>query len=61
MVTIAESWDHEVDILVAGSGAGGLVGAIAAHDLGLSALVVEKADRRSSSLILPVLLPVCSQ
>ncbi|MGW9131940.1 FAD-binding protein [Streptomyces sp. NPDC055681] len=37
------SWDHEVDVLVAGSGAGGMVGAIAAHDLGLSTLVVEKA------------------
>jgi 3-oxosteroid 1-dehydrogenase len=37
------SWNHEVDVLVAGSGAGGMVGAIAAHDLGLSTLVVEKA------------------
>lgn len=37
-------WDHEVDLLIAGSGAGGLVGAIAAHEFGLSALVVEKAD-----------------
>ncbi|MET7896555.1 FAD-binding protein [Streptomyces mirabilis] len=36
-------WDHEVDILIAGSGAGGMVGAIAAHDLGLRSLVVEKA------------------
>ncbi|MFB4303864.1 FAD-binding protein [Actinomadura sp. NTSP31] len=36
-------WDHEVDILVAGSGAGGMTGAIAAHVAGLKALVVEKA------------------
>ena len=36
-------WEHETDVLIAGSGAGGMVGAIAAHDRGLSALVVEKA------------------
>jgi 3-oxosteroid 1-dehydrogenase len=36
-------WEYETDVLIAGSGAGGLVGAIAAHDRGLSALVVEKA------------------
>ena len=39
----ASSWDQEVDLLVAGSGAGGMVGAIAAHDAGLTTLVVEKA------------------
>ncbi|MEV5835429.1 FAD-binding protein [Nocardia sp. NPDC052112] len=43
MTSTASTWDHEVDILVAGSGAGGMVGAIAAHDAGLSALVVEKS------------------
>ncbi|WP_413098274.1 FAD-binding protein [Streptomyces sp. Inha503] len=36
-------WDEVVDILVAGSGAAGMVGAITAHDAGLSSLVVEKA------------------
>lgn len=36
------AWHHEVDVLIAGSGAGGMVGAIAAKDLGMSALVVEK-------------------
>ncbi|MFE9328091.1 FAD-binding protein [Nocardia sp. NPDC052278] len=44
MTSNASTWDHEVDILIAGSGAGGMVGAIAAHDAGLSALLVEKAD-----------------
>ncbi|MEU6750595.1 FAD-binding protein [Spirillospora sp. NPDC046719] len=43
MTSSTSEWDHEVDILVAGSGAGGMAGAIAAHDAGLSALVVEKA------------------
>lgn len=33
-----------MDFLIAGSGAAGMVGAIAAHDAGLSVLVVEKAE-----------------
>ena len=36
------SWDHEVDLLIVGSGAGAMVTAIVAHDLGVSALLVEK-------------------
>ncbi|GAA0956949.1 FAD-binding protein [Actinocorallia libanotica] len=43
MTSSPPAWDHEVDVLVAGSGAGGMTGAIAAHDAGLSALLVEKA------------------
>ncbi len=43
MTSGVQSWDHEVDVLVAGSGAGGMTGAIAARDAGLSALLVEKA------------------
>jgi 3-oxosteroid 1-dehydrogenase len=35
----------ECDVLVVGSGAGGLLTAVRAHDLGLGALVIEKADR----------------
>lgn len=35
--------EEQVDFLVAGSGAGGMVAAIRAHDLGLKTLVVEKA------------------
>ncbi len=38
------NWDMEVDILAAGSSSGGLVGAIVGHDLGLKAMVIEKAD-----------------
>ncbi|MFC7448452.1 FAD-binding protein [Rhodococcus daqingensis] len=38
-----QSWDHEVDFLVVGSGCGGLTGALAAEDKGLDTLVIEKA------------------
>ena len=37
-------WDRSVDLLVMGSGAAGMSGAIRAHDLGLDVLVVEKSD-----------------
>jgi succinate dehydrogenase/fumarate reductase flavoprotein subunit len=36
------SWDHEVDVLVIGAGAGGLTAAIAAREKGASVLIVEK-------------------
>ncbi len=39
------TWDETVDFLVMGSGAGGLTGAIAAHDRGGKVLVVEKGPR----------------
>ena len=35
----------EYDVLVVGSGAGGMVSALRAHDLGLRVAVIEKADR----------------
>lgn len=38
------SWDHEVDVLVVGSGAAGMAAAIRAHDLGLEVLMIEKSD-----------------
>jgi succinate dehydrogenase/fumarate reductase flavoprotein subunit len=38
----AFSWDREVDVVVIGAGAGGLVAAIAAREKGASVLVVEK-------------------
>ncbi|GAB2843771.1 FAD-binding protein [Actinocorallia aurea] len=46
------TWDHEVDVLVAGSGAGGMTAAIAAQDAGLSALLVEKAAHFGGSTAL---------
>jgi 3-oxosteroid 1-dehydrogenase len=42
-------WDHEVDFLVIGSGGGGMTAALAAHDCGVSTLVVEKAKRYGGS------------
>jgi 3-oxosteroid 1-dehydrogenase len=35
-------WDHEFDLVVVGSGGGGLTAALTAHDNGLSVVVVEK-------------------
>jgi len=35
----------ECDVLVVGSGAGGMVSALRCHDLGLNAVLIEKADR----------------
>ena len=40
--TEAMVWDREVDVVVIGAGAGGLVAAIAAHEKGASVLIVEK-------------------
>jgi 3-oxosteroid 1-dehydrogenase len=37
-------WDHAFDVVVVGSGAGGMTAAICAHDLGQSVLVLEKSD-----------------
>ena len=40
------NWDHEVDLLVVGSGNGAMTGAICSHDMGVgSILVVEKGSR----------------
>src|SRR5690606_16424317 len=39
------SWDLEVDLVCVGSGLGGISAAIAAHDRGLSVVVLEKAPR----------------
>ncbi len=41
---VPEKWDLEVDLVAVGSSAGGLVAAIMACDLGLSAVVLEKSD-----------------
>lgn len=38
-----DRWDEEVDVLVVGSGAGGMVAALRAADLGARALLIEKS------------------
>lgn len=45
IITPEASWDHEVDFLVAGSGAAGLSAAIAARLNGLDTLVVESTPK----------------
>lgn len=42
-------WDHEVDLLVIGTGAGGMAAALRAHDLGERALLVEASDQYGGS------------
>ena len=42
MSSSSTGWDHTVDVLVVGSGAGGMVTALTAHDGGASVLLVEK-------------------
>lgn len=37
-------WDRAVDVLVIGSGAGGMVAALTAHDCGASTLLIEKSS-----------------
>ncbi len=44
-MTAPMRWDLEVDFVSLGSGIGGLTGAITAHDLGLTAIVLEKAAK----------------
>jgi 3-oxosteroid 1-dehydrogenase len=43
--TSSAGWDQEVDVVVVGSGNGGLTAALAAHDQGARVLVIEKADK----------------
>ncbi len=45
MATAMTRWDVETDLVVLGSGGGGLVAAIVARDQGLQALVLEKLPR----------------
>ncbi|BDV29461.1 FAD-binding protein [Microbacterium terricola] len=42
---MTEEWDREVDVLIAGTGAAGMVAAITAADAGLETLIVESTGR----------------
>ncbi|GIH71351.1 FAD-binding protein [Sphaerimonospora thailandensis] len=42
-------WDEEFDLVVVGSGGGGMTAALAAHDSGLSVIVVEKGSMYGGS------------
>ncbi|MFM1859135.1 MAG: hypothetical protein RL133_635 [Pseudomonadota bacterium] len=44
MTVAPQAGDAEFDVVVVGSGAGGMLAALRAHDLGLSVVLVEKAD-----------------
>ena len=44
MPNTATAWDDEYDVIVVGSGAGGMAAALSCHKLGLSVLVIEKAE-----------------
>lgn len=44
-----ETWDHTADLVIVGSGGGGLVAALAAADLGMSTVVVEKGAQLGGS------------
>ena len=41
----SDGWDHEVDLLIVGSGAGAMMAAIVAHDRGATTLLIEKTDQ----------------
>ncbi|MEV6229128.1 FAD-binding protein [Saccharopolyspora shandongensis] len=43
------SWDHEFDLVVVGSGGGGMTAALTATDAGLSTVIVEKAGKYGGS------------
>ena len=49
---MADTWDREVDLLVAGTGAAGLSAAITAADSGLSVLIVESTDKWGGTTML---------
>ena len=42
-------WDHTVDLLIVGSGAGAMTAGLAGHDRGANTLLIEKSDRYGGS------------
>lgn len=44
-----QAWDKEVDLLVIGTGAGGMSAAVRGHDLGLDVLLIESSDKYGGS------------
>jgi 3-oxosteroid 1-dehydrogenase len=46
---MTSGWDHIVDVLVVGSGAGAMVAALTAHDRGATTLLIEKATEFGGS------------
>ena len=46
---ISGNWDHEVDVLVVGTGAGGMTAALKAHDEGGDVLLIEKTNQYGGS------------
>ena len=48
------NWDKSVDLLIAGSGGGGMVAALAALDSGIEPLIVEKQALVGGSTGCPV-------
>jgi 3-oxosteroid 1-dehydrogenase len=51
-VAVEQKFDHEVDVVVVGSGAGGMVTAWTAKNQGLDVLIIEKADLYGGSTAL---------
>ena len=49
MAQSTAGWDHTVDLLIVGSGAGAMTAAICAHDRGGTTLLVEKTDQYGGS------------
>lgn len=49
---MSEAFDHTVDVLVVGSGGGGMTAALAADAFGLDTLVVEKSPQFGGSTAL---------
>lgn len=49
MSTETAGWDHEVDLLIVGSGSGAMTAALAAYDRGGSPLLIEKSSQYGGS------------